>query len=347
MTVAAHGWFELPDGREADRPPEDRGIPRDGVRMLLVTPSGIQHRHARDLPEVLEPGDLVVVNTSATLPAAVEVTGQRLCQTVHVATELDDGAWVVEVRRTDQAGPALVSAGEVIRLRGGLRLRLQRPHPDGQSRLWRAVPSPWVGTVEYLAQHGRPVQYRYLRRQVSLSALQNVYAIEPGSAEMPSAGRPLSERVLVRMIARGIVVAPVVLHAGLSSPESHEPPQPERFRVPAATARLVNHTRRSGGRVVAVGTTVVRALESSATDDGTVRSATGWTSLVLGPDRPARAVDGLLTGLHDPEASHLDLLEAVAGTDLVRRGYQVATRGPEPYLWHEFGDIMLFLLPHR
>jgi S-adenosylmethionine:tRNA ribosyltransferase-isomerase len=340
MTVAAHGWFELPDGREADRPPEDRGIPRDGVRMLLVTPSVIEHRHARDLPEVLQPGDLVVVNTSATLPAAVG-------QTVHVSTELDDGAWVVEVRRTDQAGPAPVAAGDVLRLPGGLRLRLQRPHPDGQSRLWRAVPSPWVGTVDYLAEHGRPVQYRHLRRQVSLSALQNVYATEPGSAEMPSAGRPLSERVLVRMVARGIVVAPVVLHAGLSSPESHEPPQPERFRVPAATARLVNHTRRSGGRVVAVGTTVVRALESSTGDEGTVRSATGWTSLVLGPDRPARAVDGLLTGLHDPQASHLDLLEAVAGADLVRRGYQIATTGPEPYLWHEFGDIMLFLGPHR
>jgi S-adenosylmethionine:tRNA ribosyltransferase-isomerase len=160
---------------------------------------------------------------------------------------------------------------------------------------------------------------------------------------MPSAGRPLTERVLVRLIGRGVVVVPLELHTGVSSQEAHEPPQPERFTVPDATARLVNETRRVGRRVVAVGTTVVRALETVADPGGRVHAATGWTSLVLGPDRPARTVDGLLTGLHDPHASHLELVEAVAGRALVRDAYAAAGEAPTPYLWHELGDTMLLL----
>jgi S-adenosylmethionine:tRNA ribosyltransferase-isomerase len=158
---------------------------------------------------------------------------------------------------------------------------------------------------------------------------------------MASAGRPFTARLLVRLMARGITVAPIVLHAGVSSPEAHEPPGTERFSVPEATARLVNTVRAAGSHVVAVGTTVVRALESAATEDGTVLASSGWTALVLGPGRPARAVTGLVTGLHAPEASHLLLLEAVAGTDLVASAYDAAVE--RRYLWHEFGDSTLFL----
>jgi S-adenosylmethionine:tRNA ribosyltransferase-isomerase len=147
--------------------------------------------------------------------------------------------------------------------------------------------------------------------------------------------------VLVRLMARGVPVVPIVLHAGVSSPELHEPPAPERFTVPEVTARLVTSTRRAGRRVVAVGTTVTRALETATDDDGVTRTAHGWTDLVLGPDRPARAVTGLVTGLHAPEASHLRLLEAVAGTEPVAAAYRAAVA--EHYLWHEFGDSMLFL----
>ena len=125
-------------------------------------------------------------------------------------------------------------------------------------------------------------------------------------------------------MARGVPVVPLTLHTGVSSPELHEPPYPERFAVPEVTARLVNSTRRAGGRVVAVGTTVTRALETATDDDGVTRAAAGWTDLVLGPDRPARAVTGLITGLHEPEASHLQLLEAVAGPDLVADGLRPA-----------------------
>ena len=330
-------------GAEATVTPESRGLARDGVQMLVARPDRLAHRRVRDLPAELRPGDLLVVNTSATLPAAVDLDRDRAGQAVHVSTQLDDGAWVVEVRRADGAGPARVTEGEVLRLPGGLRLRVTEAHPAGQHRLWRAVPSPWHSSADYLAEHGRPIGYRYLDSPVPLRDLQNVYADRPGSAEMPSAGRPLTERVLVRLISRGVVVAPIVLDTGVSSQEAHEPPQPEPFTVPDVTARLVNETHRVGRRVVAVGTTVVRALETVADRTGHVHAATGWTSLVLGPDRPARAVGGRLPGLHDPHASHLALVEAVARAGLVDDAYRAALEAPTPYLWHELGDTMLFL----
>lgn len=326
-------------------PPEGRGLARDEVRMLAASPERLEHRVVRDLPDLLHPGDLVVVNTSATLPAAVEITRHGCRTTLHVSTELDNGQWVVEVRRTDNSGHAAGRADEVLRLPGGQRLRLLEPHPPEQTRLWRAQPVPARSTSDYLARHGRPVRYDYVTGDWPLDMMQNVFATEPGSAEMPSAGRPLTEHMLVRLITRGIPVAPVVLHTGVSSQESHEPPQPEQFTVPEVSARLVNSTRAAGRRVLAVGTTVVRALESVAGPDRRVHPATGWTDLVLGPHRPARVVNGLLTGLHEPEASHLDLLEAVAGQGMVRAAYEMVTRPEEEYLWHEFGDTML-LLPH-
>jgi S-adenosylmethionine:tRNA ribosyltransferase-isomerase len=215
------------------------------------------------------------------------------------------------------------------------------PEPARTSRLWRARTDPATPVLEYLARHGRPIRYGYLAAPVPLSDLQNVYATEPGSAEMASAGRPLSEAVLVRLMARGVAVAPLVLHAGVSSPELHEPPAPERFAVPAATARIVTGTRAAGRRVVAVGTTVTRALETATGEDGVTRAASGWTDLVLGTERPVRAVTGLVTGLHAPEASHLQLLEAVAGPALVDAAYARAVA--DGCRWHEFGDSMLFL----
>jgi S-adenosylmethionine:tRNA ribosyltransferase-isomerase len=333
--------FALPECAEATVPPEARGLSRDEVRMLVASPDGMEHRRVLDLPEVLHPGDLLVVNTSATLPAAVVLADRS--GSVHVSTQLDDGDWVVEPRRPDHGGPAAPTAGAVLRLPGGVDLLVRGPHPAGQRRLWRATPSPTVDRASYLREHGVPISYSYVQGEWPLESRQNVYAAVPGSAEMPSAGRPLSEGVLVRLMARGVAVAPIVLHTGVSSQESHEPPQPEQYVVPEATSRLVTSTRTAGRRVVAVGTTVVRALESVADPNGRVHAAAGWTSLVLGPDRPARVVDGLLTGLHEAEASHIDLLRAVAGDRLVDEAYDAAVSGPHHYLWHEFGDTMLFL----
>jgi S-adenosylmethionine:tRNA ribosyltransferase-isomerase len=325
--------------REASVPPEARGLARDEVRLAVVTPAVTVHTTAAGLTDHLRPGDLLVVNTSATLPSAVAGDGWG----IHVSTVLDDGTWVVELRQPDNSGPATPVRGELLALPGGVSLRVLEPHPAGQSRLWRALPSPEVDRAAYLNRWGHPIHYRYVHGEWPIETLQNVYARHPGSAEMPSAGRPLTERLLVSLMASGVVVAPIVLHTGVASQEKHEPPQPEEYAVPAATARLVDSTRAAGRRVVAVGTTVVRALESAAAG-GRVVPTTGWTDLVLGPDRPATVVDGLLTGLHEPEASHLHLLAAVAGRGLVDRAYaDLGAPGAPPYLWHEFGDSMLLL----
>ena len=211
------------------------------------------------------------------------------------------------------------------------------------SRLWRATVDA-KDVLSYLWRVGRPISYDYVSARWPLTDYQTVYARVPGSAEMPSAGRPFTAQVLGDLAALGVSVAPVVLHTGVSSLEAGETPLPERFRVSRATAHLVNQTRRGGRRVVAVGTTVTRALETAADRHGLVRPAAGWTELVLGPDRPARVVDGLITGWHEPVASHWQLLEAVAGNELVVRAYEAALA--EQYLWHEFGDSAL-LLPGR
>jgi S-adenosylmethionine:tRNA ribosyltransferase-isomerase len=350
MTLPAPGpapRFRLAADHEATEPPELRGLARDETRLLVARRSGVTHVRFADLPEQLEPGDLVVVNTSATIAAALD--GRRAdgsAAVVHVARADDDGGWIVELRRPDGRGPEPTArAGVQVALPGGVRLELREPYPvprtTGGSRLWRATVTPPVPLHPYLARHGRPVAYGYLARARPLGDYQTVYATEPGSAEMPSAGRPLSAAVLVRLVGRGVPVVPVVLHAGLSSPEAHEPPTPERFEVPDVTATLVTATRAAGRRVVAVGTTVVRALESATDEDGTTRPARGWTALVLKRDRPTRAVTGLITGLHAPEASHLQVLDAVAGAELVDAAYRHAVA--ERYLWHEFGDSTLLL----
>lgn len=334
----------IPDGREAALPPELRGVARDHVRLLVAAPDGLEHRRFCDLPQMLDGGDLVVVNTSATVPAALSASrADGRPTTIHISSWLDASAWIVEIRGQDNTGPDLTPVGgEVLRLPGGVTIALVRPHPDPTampSRLWVAAVAPTTELVPYLEIHGRPVVYRHLAANLPLSAHQTVYADQPGSAEMPSAGRPFTSELLVRLMSAGITVAPLTLHAGVSSPEFDEPPAPERYIVPASTARLVASTRRAGKRVVAVGTTVVRALETDAENGGI--GGRGWTDLVLGPGRPARIVNGLITGLHLPESSHLLLLEAVAGAQLVEPAYTSAIdRG---YLWHEFGDSMLFL----
>jgi len=341
MTVQRLASFALPPDAEARVPPEERGLARDEVRMLVARPGRIEHLRVRNLPDALHPGDLLVVNTSATVPAAVPLRGDRRGETVHVSSQLDSGEWVVEVRARQNTGPGRTTRGDVLSLPGGLHLTVVDPHPEGQSRLWRTAPDVPTGTLPYLSRHGRPIGYRYLDHPVPLSALQTVYAREPGSAEMPSAGRPFTAELITALAARAVLIAPLILHTGVSSLERGEAPYPERYAVPEASARLVNAVRWWGGRVIAVGTTCVRALETVAAEDGTVVAGEGWTRLVVTPERGLHAVDGLITGWHEPEASHLQLLEAVAGPELLAASYAEALG--HGYLWHEFGDSHLIL----
>jgi S-adenosylmethionine:tRNA ribosyltransferase-isomerase len=332
---------------EATAPPERRGVPRDRVRMLVGRGGGaIEHALARDLPRLLAPGDLLVVNTSGTLAAALDTAapdGRRL--RMHLSTPVpgsqpDEQRWMVELRIP--AGPGTLRftgarRGWRLRLPGGGSARLVRGGP----RLWEARLDRPVGLEEHLEAHGRPIRYAYAGADWPISDYQTAFATEDGSAEMPSAGRAFTPELVTELVAAGIELAPILLHTGVSSPETGEPPFPERFRVTAATARHVNAVRAAGGRVVAVGTTAVRALEPAAAETGAVEARAGWTDLVIDEARGARVVDGLLTGWHAPDATHIDLLRAVAGRDLVDRCYAAAAG--QGYLWHEFGDLNLLL----
>jgi S-adenosylmethionine:tRNA ribosyltransferase-isomerase len=327
--------FELPARLEATEPP----AVRDEVRLLAATAAGIEHHRFTDLPDLLRPGDVVVVNTSATLPAALPAGGTLR---LHLSTPLpgtfpDDGAerWVVELR--DGVVPyRRARAGARLPLPAGGEAELLGPYLGGQ-RLWAArltLPEPLLA---YLDHHGSPIRYRHLPAPRPLADFQTIFALQPGSAEMPSAGRPFSRRVLDALAARGIAVAHVTLHCGVSSLERGELPYPERFHVPAETADAVN----AADRVIAVGTTVVRALETAALDSDGVEPFIGWTRHVITPDTGVRVVDGIVTGWHEPDASHLLMLEAIAGRDLVQRSYDAALA--HGYRWHEFGDSHLLL----
>jgi len=333
--------FELPPELEASVPPEARGITRDAVRLMVAYKSEkrLVHANFSDLPRFLDAGDLIVVNTSGTLAAEVDAVGpDGGALAVHLSTQLPAELWVVELRR-DGEPFRNAHAGWTVHLPADATAELLAPYERSSGRLWIAslhLPQP---VLTYLAVHGRPIRYGYVRGSWPISTYQNVYATEPGSAEMPSAGRPFTPEVITRLVAKGVDVAPLVLHTGVSSLESHEAPYAEYYRVDAHTAHLVNDTHRQGGRVIAIGTTVVRALETVADERGRVHPGEGWTETLITPDRGVRAVDGMLTGWHEPEASHLDMLEAIAGRELVELSYEAALA--EGYLWHEFGDVHL------
>jgi len=337
-TLTALDEFVLPASLEAHDPPEARGLPRDAVRMLVSRrASGEISQHGfSDLPSLLLPGDLLVINTTATLPAHVRVSAELA---VHFSGPRPDGSWLTELRLVrgkttvpnDRGYP-----GQRLSLPGGAVLTLEQ---RATARLWQARLS--VAVVPYLLHYGKPIRYAYVPREWPLSYYQTVFAREPGSAEMPSASRPFSPSVVTRLASAGVLIAPLTLHCGVSSLEGDEEPYPEPYDVPPATADLVNHVRARGGRVIAGGTTVVRALETVAAPDGRVTAGAGWTSHVVTPQTGVRAVDGLLTGLHEPRSSHLLMLAAFAGPDLLSRCYQTAIDAG--YLWHEFGDVHLLL----
>ncbi|MDQ0990116.1 S-adenosylmethionine:tRNA ribosyltransferase-isomerase [Streptomyces sp. V3I7] len=362
-TPHVRDWDGLPEELSARVPVEQRGtgLGRDGVRLLVSRGTDVTHHAFTELPRLLRAGDLLVVNTSPTLAAAVdgevEDTTGHARVVVHFSTRGDDGRWAVELRNPDGCGTTRARAGvraeTEVWLPGGGRLVLEAPLSARGERLWWARVSG-AEVTELLREHGRPIRYSYTERDQPLSAYQTVFALPSpdgaGSAEMPSAARPFTPRLVAELVSRGVGFAPITLHTGVASAEAHEPPYPERFVVPEASARLVNAVRaaRGGrrpgerdGRVVAVGTTAVRALESAAGPDGVVRAAAGWTDLVVTPARGVRVVDGLLTGLHEPAASHLLMLEAIAGSAVVDRGYEEALQAS--YLWHEFGDTHLLL----
>lgn len=355
--------------KSAAEPPEARGLRRDEVR-LLVSHAGdgtIEHARFVDLPRFLDAGDVLVVNTSGTMNAALPATALDGTQfELHLSTRLPGGFWTVEVRRPggNASLPYLEArAGHELRLPAGGRATLLAPYPlndslSSPSRLWLAavnVPSP---LSTYLDRFAAPIRYEYVPVPWPAAMYQTVFATETGSAEMPSAGRPFTPELVTTLVSRGVQFAPILLHTGVASLEDHEPPYEEFFRVTRETSSQVNAARRRGHRIVAVGTTAVRALETVADEGGRTSPGEGWTNLVITPERPLRAVNALITGLHEPRATHLAIVEqamaaarrvtrrlssarGLSDRQQIERAYDEARQNE--YLWHEFGDAHLIV----
>jgi S-adenosylmethionine:tRNA ribosyltransferase-isomerase len=336
--------FSVPTDLEAHEPAEYRGTSRDDVRLLVTDPiHGARHARFDALADFLSPGDLLVLNDSMTFPAALHAkreTGEEILlhfaplQSHGQADDARSDAALVEPRKSS------VQPGDRFALPGGGRIvfiGLRR----GSRRLWHAmidVPLPYHA---YFARFGKPIAYPHAKQDLQIDAYQTAYARVLGSSEMPSAGRPFTKAMFDRLSARGIEVAMVTLHAGVSSEERDELPIDEWRDVPLQTAAAVRRAKKHGSRIIAVGTTVVRALESSLDRMHRIIPSRGWTGLHITPNRPTCIITGLLTGFHEPASTHLAILEAVAGRRHVENAYAAALS--ECYLWHEFGDSHLLL----
>jgi S-adenosylmethionine:tRNA ribosyltransferase-isomerase len=356
--------FQLPADLEAGEPPEARGLTRDQVRLMVSyygdsqqsnryrDHDGVIHSRFRDIARFLEAGDVLVINTSGTMNAAIPASrDDGMPLELHLSTRLPADLWSVEVRRP--SGNSTVPffearAGEALQLSEGGRVILHTPYSREQRSLTSDRVRLWIATLQlpmplgdYLARHGFPIRYSYVNERWPLSYYQSVYATEIGSAEMPSAGRAFTADLITQLVAKGVQIAPLILHTGVASLEDHEPPYDEFYRVPVVTADLVNRARLAGKRVIAVGTTVIRALETATDEAGRTHPSEGWTNVVVTPQRGIRSVVGLLTGLHEPRATHLAMLEALAGLDHLCLAYTEALE--QQYLWHEFGDLHLLL----
>ena len=349
--------FELPPTLEAAAPPEARGLRRDGVRLLVIDRESGAVRHSRfsDLSRLLGPGDLLVANDSRTLPASLIGWTEHGTRLELRLAGRDGDRWAALALGVPPRGdPALIPtdarppapelvAGERLTFAGGLEALVLSRHDEVPTMVWVSFDRCCARLLEALHRAGQPVRYAYVPERWDLHHYQTVFAAAPGSAEMPSAGRPFTVQTLHELRASGVELATISLHAGLSTygdPEVDRRFVPaEHYRVPEATAAAVARCRAAGGRVIAVGTTVVRTLETAADESGRVRAGAGVTRLRIDPGHRLRAVDGLLTGLHEPEASHLDLTLSFVKLEVLRKAYAEALR--EGYLWHEFGDVCL------
>ena len=348
--------FKLPPHLEASAPPESRGLRRDEVRLMVsnIQENRVRYTRFTHLPEALTPGDLLVINTSGTLNAALPVRrADGMPLELHLSTHLPGDLWVIELRLPSAQGTRpfyTAEAGERLKLPEGGEALLLTPYradqrggsaADMRRRLWLATLDLPDELLPYLRRCGFPIHYPYVPKTWANEYYQTVYATEPGSAEMPSAGRAFTPELITRLVAQGVQIAPLILHTGVASLEDHEPPYEEYYRVPEDTARLVNAAHAHSKRVIAVGTTVVRALETVTGADRRTHPGSGWTEVVITPERGLRAVDGLLTGFHEPRSSHLAMLQALAGREHIQHTYRAALEAG--YLWHEFGDLHLIL----
>lgn len=338
--------FELPPELEAHEPPELRGLRRDQVRLMVLPRTLGRPIHTRFsmLADYLRPGDLLVANNSRTLPGLLRAHDQRgEAVEVRLAHRRSERVWdSLLLRDRTHVG----SIGMLLDFDRGLTARIDKQNPD-LPFLWQVEFNRCcLDLLDHIYRLGEPVRYSYVRDPLPIDLYQTVYAGEPGSVEMPSAGRALTWQAIRDLARRGVSFEMITLHTGLSSTrdddiDASHPIYEEEYDVPEATAMAVNHAHLAGGRVVAVGTTVVRALETAASGEGMVHARHETTRLFIDSGHKLRAVDGLMTGFHEPHASHLNMLTAFVDPARLESAYLEAIE--QQYLWHEFGDVNLIL----
>ena len=351
--LTPHFRFTLPPDLIAKEPPERRGIARDAVKLMVIDRSDyrIDHTFFYDIGKFLVSGDLMVFNTSRTLPASLVGYGKPAGPLVEVrlAEHLPDDSWLALLLCQNGNGPFSCGIHKGMQIKFDLGLVATVYDKDERiQRLWKiSFSKSGTELLELLYHIGQPIRYEYVSEPWDLDYYQTVYATYPGSAEMPSAGRPFTWKLLFELKRNGVKMAYISLHTGLSSYRDSDLDQrhissEEEYFVGSTTAEQINKTHSLGGRVIAVGTTVVRALETVAADNkGNVKAGHGYTRLHITASHRLKAVDGLLTGLHEPEASHLDLLNAFLPAGRIHEAYKQAIQ--RKYLWHEFGDMNLIL----
>lgn len=343
--------FKLPDDLQCALPTEERGISRDEVKLLVSTMSNDQivHSQFKNLEAFLRPGDVLVVNTSGTLKAALEAwrpNGQLV--RIHFSNQLKNGQWLVEVRQIINGSSQRlhdIAQGEILALKHGGSIQLDRLYYSNTRKdhlkLWMANLQLPIELAAYFDYYGMPIRYHHTKAIYPQRYYQTAFARELGSAEMPSAGRAFTPELITRLVSKGILFAPILLHTGVASLEIDERPYEEYYEVPESSAAIINLAKSKGQRIIAVGTTAVRAIETVSQSNGKVHAETGWTDTFITPERGLYTIDALLTGFHEPRASHLLMLEALSGQEHLKHTYSAALE--EKYQWHEFGDLHLIM----
>lgn len=340
--------FELPKGLECPLPTEMRGISRDEVRLLVTNSSGdVGHDHFYNLDKYLNSGDVLVVNSSGTRPSALPIVlPEHEKGMVHFSTRISAREWLVEIRQVKHNETlrwANGRSGTQFLLPGGAKLYLKKSYYQDRQmiNLWVAELRTRLDHDEYLSEYAQPIKYQQLDKPFPLDFYQTMFAFHSGSAEMPSAARAFTPQVMERLHQKGVLIAPILLHTGVSSLEEDEPPYPEYMEIDAVSASVINAAKKDGRNVIAIGTTAIRALESTTNSVGEVVPYKGHTSLYIDTGFEMQVADGMLTGFHEPRASHLKMLESLAGKSCVEQAYDLAIE--HGYYWHQFGDLHLIL----
>ena len=336
--------------KPATRPRAELGT----ERLLYVDPgeNRFSHHVVGDLAALLRAGDLLVVNDAATLPASLFVSGQPL-EARLVRRGPSDAEWTAillgagdfRAPTEERAPPRTVREGERLDFGDDLSATVVAVDAELPALIDIRFDREGAALLSALYRRGRPVQYAYLERELSLWDFQNRFAARPWALELPSAGHCLTWDLLLRLRARGIALAHLTHAAGISSTGSaaldRRLPFPERYEISPSAVLAIARAKNGGGRIVAVGTTVVRALEACHAEHDGLCAGEGEARLVIGPGFRPRVADGILSGMHEPKTSHYALLQAFARRELLGRAFEAAERAQ--YLQHEFGDTMLIL----